>query len=62
MIPQLNPEIHLLIAQQVKCPTPIHEGALHYADQVQSEQNDLVNLVKTCKVRSISFFQFFTDR
>lgn len=54
MIPQLNQEVLLLIAQQIRSPLPVHVDPIQYVERAKSEQTDLANLVQTCKVRFVS--------
>jgi len=54
MIPQLNQEVLLFIAQQVRSPLLVHVNPIQYVERAKSEQTDLANLVQTCKVRFVS--------
>jgi hypothetical protein len=57
MIPQLKPEIYLLIAKHVKQPFPVHHGAhAEVQEAIEIEQETLLNLMKVSKVSDAPLF------
>lgn len=57
MIPQLDSDILLLIAQQVKYQIPTSVTLLPSVGKaIKTEQSTLISLMKTSKVRSVFVF------
>jgi hypothetical protein len=57
MIPQLKPEIYLLIAKHVKRTFPVHHGAhAEVQEAIEIEQETLLNLMKVSKVSDAPLF------